>query len=343
MTSNVSDTKPVTVWLFSICALIFLMVVVGGVTRLTESGLSMVSWKPVTGVIPPLTEEAWQAEFDAYRQYPEYQKINRGMSLGEFKNIFWWEFSHRLLGRLIGLAFAIPALYFLVRGQIAAALKPKLALMFFLGACQGALGWYMVKSGLVDRPDVSHYRLTAHLGLAFLIYCYIFWVALGLVTSRPVRAPHRQKQSCRPLLIGLLHLLVLQIILGGFVAGLDAGFAYNTWPLMGGKVIPDGLFMLSPFLHNFTENIITIQFLHRMVAYLIAVLAVMLWWRAWNAGDAKLRMAGHFMLATITVQIMLGVLTLVYFVPIPLGAAHQGGALVVLTACLYLLHRERLA
>lgn len=327
----------IAIWLFSVCALIFLMVVVGGVTRLTESGLSIVDWKPISGVVPPLTDQAWQAEFAKYQQFPEYLKVNKGMDIHAFQQIFWWEYGHRLLGRLIGLVFALPFIYFLVRGRVARHLKPHLVMMFVLGGCQGLLGWYMVKSGLVDQPDVSHYRLTAHLGLALAIYSYILWVALGLViAAKPAPIP---SAALRRLSLLLLGLVCFQILLGGFVAGLNAGFAYNTWPLMGDGFAPDGMLSLQPLYANFLVNIITIQFAHRMVAYVIAVVAVMLWLQTRKSERRVVRVAGHFMLAAVSLQILLGILTLIYVVPVPLGAAHQGGAVVLLTAAIYATRR----
>lgn len=334
--SSGGNRRPIAIWLFSVCALIFLMVVVGGVTRLTESGLSIVDWKPISGVMPPLTDQAWQAEFEKYQQFPEYQKVNKGMDLHAFQQIFWWEYAHRLLGRLIGAAFALPFLYFLVRGRVSRRLKPHLALMFVLGGCQGILGWYMVKSGLVDQPDVSHYRLTAHLGLALAIYGYILWAALGLVI---VESPGRRSTALRRLSLTLLGLVCFQILLGGFVAGLNAGFAYNTWPLMGDSFVPEDMFSLRPLYANFLVNIITVQFTHRIAAYLIAAVALLLWLQVRKHESRAIRVAGHFMLAAVGLQIVLGILTLIYVVPVPLGAAHQGGAVVLLTAVIYMAHR----
>lgn len=330
--SGKNARRQIAIWLFFVCAMIFCMVIVGGVTRLTESGLSMVNWQPLSGIVPPLNEREWTAEFTAYQQYPEYQKVNQGMSLDEFKSIYYWEYGHRLLGRLIGLVFFAPFLFFLFSGKVSASLKPKLWAMFVLGGVQGLLGWWMVKSGLVDRPDVSHYRLTAHLGLAVLIYLYIFWVACGLV-MRPC-----EDGGPTGMLKLLTGLIFVQILLGGLVAGLNAGMIYNTWPLMEGQVIPDGLYTLTPWYMNLFDNIMTVQFDHRMLAYVIAILAVIVW--------LKLRKENHFaahmLLLTILAQITLGIVTLINVVPIPLAAAHQGGALITLSAALYLL-RQRIS
>ncbi len=337
MSGEIKNNRQIANWLFLVCAMIFCMVIVGGVTRLTESGLSMVHWKPISGIIPPLNDGEWAREFAAYKQYPEYQKVNRGMSLNEFKAIFFWEYSHRLLGRLIGLVFFIPFVFFLVKGRVSDSLKPKLWLMFFLGGLQGGLGWWMVKSGLVDRPDVSHYRLTAHLGLAVLIYLYIFWIAIGLVMTGAAR--NREKYV--PALVILVWMIFLQVLLGGLVAGLNAGMIYNTWPLMEEQFIPAGLYALTPWYMNISENIMTVQFNHRMLAYLIGLVALFVWFKVRKDHDAGLRIWGHIMLLTILGQGVLGIFTLINVVPIPLAAAHQGGALVALSAVLLLLRRSR--
>ncbi|MCP5381880.1 MAG: COX15/CtaA family protein [Kordiimonadaceae bacterium] len=313
------------------------MVVVGGVTRLTESGLSMVNWKPISGVIPPLNDQQWTAEFEAYKQYPEYQKVNKGMSLDEFKNIFYWEYSHRLLGRLIGVLFAVPFFIFLARRKVKRALKPHLWTMLILGGCQGLLGWWMVKSGLIDRPDVSHYRLTAHLGLAILIYIYMFWVALRLVM------PIKEKTFYRPTKLATFYVVIIfiQILLGGLVAGLNAGLVSDTWPLMFGSMIPDGLFGNTPWYSNLLDNPLTLHFEHRTFAYIVLLVAVTLWWKLHNEGSRSVKIASYLVLFTILLQITLGVLTVLNMVPIPLAAAHQIGAVLTLSAALFLLNRVR--
>lgn len=329
--------RHVAVWLFVVCAFVFAMIVVGGVTRLTESGLSMVDWKPISGIVPPMNEAEWMAEFDAYKQYPEYQKVNKGMSLDEFKNIFFWEYSHRVLGRLIGVVFAIPFFYFLFRKKIKRAIRPHLWTMFLLGACQGLLGWYMVKSGLVDRPDVSHYRLTAHLGLAVIIYIYAFWIALGLIM------PVKDKVVGRPYGMALVYvkLIFVQILLGGLVAGLNAGLVSDTWPLIYEQVIPDGLFANDPWYMNIFDNPLTIHFEHRTFAYVVAFLALCLWWKLKDDSSSSVRLAAHFVVITILGQFTLGVLTIMNMVAIPLAAAHQAGAVVALSAALFLLNRVK--
>jgi len=335
MSGITQNNKQIAKWLFFVCFMIFTMVIVGGVTRLTESGLSMVNWHPISGIFPPMSEAAWDAEFAAYQQYPEYNKVNHGMSLDEFKAIFFWEYSHRLLGRLIGIVFFIPFMVFLFKGKVSATLKPKLWFMFILGGLQGVLGWWMVKSGLVDQPDVSHYRLTAHLGLAVLIFLYMFWVACGLVMTRCDRIRKRPTFA-----MGLLVTLVfIQILLGGLVAGLNAGFIYNTWPLMEEAFIPAGLFDMSPLMMNFFENIKTVQFDHRMLAYAITLLALYVWFKLRKDSHINVRMAGHLMLLAILGQVILGILTLIHVVPIPLAAAHQGGAVITLAAGLFAMRR----
>ncbi|WP_417624105.1 COX15/CtaA family protein [Paremcibacter congregatus] len=331
------NNRQIANWLFFVCAMIFCMVIVGGVTRLTESGLSIVDWRPVAGILPPLSEAAWLKEFEAYKQYPEYQKVNHGMSLDEFKNIFYWEYSHRLLGRLIGIVFFIPFVLFLVKGKVSGSLQPKLWAMLVLGGLQGLLGWWMVKSGLVDHPDVSHYRLTAHLGLAVLIYLYIFWVASGLVMSRC--------EATRPRPIGPLRVLIglifLQILLGGLVAGLNAGMIYNSWPMMEGRFIPADVYGMTPWYMSAFEDIMTVQFNHRMLAYVITLLGLYVWYRLRQDNHIVVRIAGYLMLFSLLGQVMLGILTLIHVVPIPLAALHQAGALVTLSAALYALRRAK--
>ena len=331
------NNRQIATWLFIVCAFVFAMIVVGGVTRLTESGLSMVNWKPISGIVPPLNESEWTAEFNAYKQFPEYQKVNIGMSLDEFKNIFLWEYSHRVLGRLIGIVFAVPFFFFLFRKKVKRALRPHLWAMLLLGACQGLLGWYMVKSGLVDRPDVSHYRLTAHLGLAVIIYIYAFWMALGLIF------PVHGKIARRPYGLALIYvkLIFLQILLGGFVAGLNAGLVSDTWPLMFGEMIPEGLFANDPWYMNVFDNPLTIHFEHRTFAYVVSLVALGLWWKLKNDRSTGVRMAAYFVVITICAQFALGVLTIMNMVAIPLAAAHQAGAVVALSAALILLNRVK--
>lgn len=334
--------RPIAIWLFACCAMIFVMVVLGGVTRLTHSGLSMVEWRPLLGWLPPLTEAAWEQAFAQYKSFPEYQKLNYGMALAEFKVIFWMEYVHRLWGRSIAIVFIIPFLYFLGRGRVPKRLRPHLALMFFLGALQGALGWYMVKSGLVDRPDVSQYRLTAHLGAAFLIYGYILWVALGLLA--PAVKGLSGPTALRPASLGLVGLVLLTALSGGLVAGLDAGFIYNTFPLMAGRLVPEGLFDQAPAYVNFFENVATVQFVHRVLAVLTFVSVLLFWLRAREAAlPRSVRLPIDAFMGLAAVQVALGISTLLLVVPVPLAAAHQAGALMLFSAALWTAHALRRA
>jgi cytochrome c oxidase assembly protein subunit 15 len=328
--------RQVASWLL-LCAVVILgMIVLGGVTRLTNSGLSMVEWKPLMGIVPPLSEQAWQETFDKYRLFPEYQKVNRGMSLEDFKSIFMFEYLHRVLGRLIGLLFFLPLVYFAVRGRIRQGLLPKLILLFFLGGCQGLLGWYMVKSGLVDNPRVSQYRLTAHLGLAVAIYAYMLWLAFDLLfRGRAVTGPGPFAGTSR-LLVGLVYLMILS---GGLVAGIRAGFAYSTWPLMGDTFIPRGLYGGTPAWLDMFEDITTVQFNHRMFAYLLVVVIGVFATLVYRSGvGGRARLAVNFLLAALVVQVVLGISTLLLHVPVALAAAHQLGAMLLLTASLYVSH-----
>lgn len=322
--------------------MIFAMVVIGGITRLTQSGLSIAEWRPLTGIIPPLTEADWQRVFDLYRQIPEYQFINHGMTLAAFKGIFWWEYIHRLWGRLIGFAFALPFLYFLIRGRIRRPLVPHLVAMFALGGLQGLLGWYMVESGLSVRTDVSQYRLTAHLAAALAIYAYIFWTALTLLRpAAPAQASPGAAGLRRHLLV-VAGLAVATLLYGGLVAGLNAGMIYNTFPLMNGRVLPDGVLFLEPAWTNLFENPGTVQFIHRVLA--ITLVCATLWLRVRAlrvplAGRAGLAL--NLLTAMVLVQASLGISTLLLVVPIPLAATHQAGAVVVLTLILWTLHELR--
>ena len=314
-------------WLIAVAALVFCMVIVGGATRLTDSGLSITEWKPLLGAIPPLTEAHWLEAFEKYKQIPEYQLVNKGMSLDEFKFIYWWEWAHRFLGRFIGLAFFLPFVYFAATGGLTLKTMLRCAVLFVLGGLQGALGWYMVSSGLVDRVDVSQYRLSAHLTLATIIFGAILWVAYGLHRNR--RAPDGGRDWMAVLIVALI---VLQVAAGGFVAGLDAGFGYNTWPLMDGEIIPKGLFVSEPWWRNLFENAMTVQFNHRLLAYVIAVMVAGYAYVVQTQG----RRAACW--PRLALQVVLGIWTLLWAVPLWLGLAHQGGALIVLAAALWNLH-----
>ncbi len=320
-------------WLYFVAILVFAMVIVGGATRLTDSGLSITEWKPLLGAIPPLTEADWLAAFDRYRQIPEYTQINKGMSLGQFQYIYWWEWSHRFLGRFIGIAFAVPALFFWLTGRLEKSLRGKTLLLFVLGGLQGALGWYMVKSGLVNRVDVSQYRLAAHLTLAVTIFAAILWIAYGIghKTRRPLSVPFG------PATLIIIALIFLQVALGGFVAGLDAGLGYNTWPLMDGAIIPDGLGVMSPWWKNLFENTLTVQFNHRIVAYVI-VAFIFIHAARQMTGHCRAGTSALALLVVVLAQLALGIATLLYLVPINMALAHQGGALILLATALWHLH-----
>lgn len=334
--SNSEHRTPLhlVVWLAVVCVVIYLMIVVGGVTRLTQSGLSMVDWQPIMGVVPPLSAEDWQETFDAYRQYPEYQKINRGMSLDEFKQIFYWEYGHRVLGRLIGVIYFLPLVVFLMMGRVERRWQPRLWIAFVLGGLQGLMGWYMVKSGLVDVPYVSHYRLAAHLMLAFLIIGFLFWLILDMLAVKRVESPASLKTGG----VWLMVLLILQLVLGAFTAGLDAGYGFNTWPLMHGQFLADAAVMMEPFWHNFFENGVMIQFIHR---WLGACLLLGIVWYAWRALGTELSRAATILLVVTLVQFALGVTTLLYRVPVVLGSLHQAVACLMVLAMLYVIYLSR--
>ena len=328
------NRRAVAWWLLGLAGLVLAMVVLGGITRLNHAGLSIVDWRPLVGVLPPFGEEAWQALFADYKRFPEYQEINRGMSLAEFKEIFWLEYAHRLLGRLVGLAFAVPFIWFLVRRAFDRVLAVKVLAIGILGGLQGLLGWYMVKSGLVDRPDVSPYRLAAHLGLAVAIYGCLIWVALGLVMGGTVERL-QQAGRWRGALWGATGLVFVTILSGAFVAGNDAGLAYNTFPLMADAIVPPDIFLIEPPWRNFFENVPLVQLDHRLLAMLTALVVILIWAAALRwPGAAPARTVLHMAAASVLMQFVLGIATLLAFVPVPLGAAHQAGAMVVFTAIL---------
>jgi cytochrome c oxidase assembly protein subunit 15 len=334
--------RSVARWLLACCALVFAMVVLGGVTRLTHSGLSIVEWQPLVGAIPPLSERDWLELFEKYKQTPEYEKVNVGMTLDGFKGIFWLEYFHRLLGRLIGVAFFVPFAWFLLRRMIDRPLAWKLAGIFALGALQGAMGWYMVKSGLVADPRVSQFRLTAHLALAFLIYAAMLWTALDLLRPQSEAGGDMQTGRVRRMAWALTALVAVMVISGGFVAGIRAGLAYNTFPLMNGHLVPPEIMMLEPWYRNFFYNMATVQFNHRAIAWVLAFFVPWLWFEARRLELPRhLRVLTNVLLGVVAAQIALGISTLLLAVPVSLGAAHQGGALVVLTCALMLNHGLR--
>lgn len=311
----------VPIWLWGIAALIFCMVIVGGATRLTDSGLSITEWKPLLGAIPPLNDAHWLEAFEKYKQIPEYQLQNKGMSLGDFKFIYWWEWAHRFLGRFIGVAFAMPLVYFIATRKIASSLWPRLVVLFLLGGAQGALGWYMVASGLSERVDVSQYRLAAHLTLAFVLFAAVVWTALTM--DRP--QTYKRRQILPSLFLALLF---VQIAAGGFVAGLDAGHASYTWPKMNEAWVPDGLAAMSPLWRNGFENALAVQFNHRLLAYALLLLAL-------AVAIAGRTGSGWVVLAAVMVQAAIGIMTVLWQVPLWTALTHQGMALVVLALALW--------
>lgn len=329
-------------WLIICAAVVFGMILLGAVTRLTHSGLSIVEWKPLLGAIPPLTEADWLATFERYKQFPEYQKINLGMGLEDFKAIFMYEYLHRLLGRLIGVLFALPLLYFAVRRRLRPGLAPGLVILFFLGGLQGLLGWYMVKSGLVDMPRVSQYRLTAHLGVAVAIYAYMVWLVFELLFHWNNALMVTRRRPYAGLALALVVLVYVMILSGGLVAGTRAGMAYPTWPLMGDTFIPRGLYATTPAWLAVFEDITTIQFNHRMFAYTLFVLLNVYAFVVYrNAGNGRGRLGAVLLVAALCLQVVLGISTLLLHVPVWLAAAHQGGAVLLLTATLFLCHVVR--
>jgi len=334
--------RQVAVWLFFVAAIIFFMIILGGVTRLTHSGLSMVDWNPIMGTIPPITDSDWNAVFSRYQEFPEYQKINQGMTLESFKSIFYFEYFHRVLGRLIGLLFLVPCLFFWFKGAIRRSMLPQMVAMFVLGGFQGLLGWYMVKSGLVKDPHVSQYRLTAHLISAVVIYSYILWVAFGLLKKPVTDAVEQPARKLYGYGVALAALVVFMIASGGFVAGTKAGFAYNTFPLMDGQFIPDGLYTLQPFWSNWFENITTIQFNHRMIAYLLVLIVPLFCFAVRRLGQTdNSRIAAHLLLAMLVIQVTLGVATVLLKVPVAIGASHQGGAVLLLSIIIFIVREIR--
>ena len=331
---NASHARALRIWLGVIAVLIVAMILVGGATRLTDSGLSITEWQPILGAIPPLTEEAWQEPFKAYQTTPEYTHVNPDMTLEGFKSIYWWEWAHRFLGRFIGIAFFVPFVIFWLAGYIPRSLLPRLAGLFLLGGVQGAIGWYMVQSGLVDRVDVSQYRLAVHFGIAMLIFGYTLWLLFSLGDNQ--RQLSMQSPAAAWIAGLLLALIFMQMLSGALVAGLDAGFGFNTWPLINGAFVPSGLGEAAPWYLNLFENPLTVQFNHRMLGYavVLATLAQLLWLAA-RAWGSPLAISALIVACAALLQATIGVWTLLLKVPIELGLAHQAGALAVFAAGIY--------
>lgn len=338
-TAPAAGRRAVAAWLLACCALVFAMVVVGGATRLTHSGLSIVEWQPLVGALPPLTDAQWAETFAKYRLTPEFVQRNHDMDVEGFKSIFWWEYFHRLLGRGIGVAFFLPFLYFWLRGRLDRPLGWKLAGIFVLGGLQGGMGWYMVKSGLVDDPRVSQFRLTAHLGLALLIYASMLWVAHQILRPAPSGAPAGLRRAG----LAFAALVFAMALTGGLVAGIRAGFAYNTWPLMNGQWIPPEILMIEPWWKNFGYNMATVQFVHRTLALVVLAGAWLLAWRVFaeRPRGSEARLAAGTLAAVALGQVCLGIATLLMVVPVGLGTAHQGGAVLLFTAALWLARTLR--
>ncbi len=334
ITPSSARTPAIHIWIGACLFVVGLMVFVGGVTRLTESGLSIVEWKLLSGILPPMTQEGWEAELEAYRQTPEYQQINRGMSVGEFKQIFWLEYIHRILGRITGLVFMLPLVWFVARRKMDVALTCRMGLAFILVCAQGGVGWVMVASGLVDDPRVSPVKLAMHLSLAFTVWCVLLWTLFQL------RGAPRLAPSCGYgfAIRGIVFLVAIQIVMGAFVAGMDAGLTYNTYPLMDGDWVPDGLWILEPLSRNFVENVTLVQFQHRWMAVVVSLAILGFVLRAWKQADAGTQTWLAACAGMLVVQFLLGVFTLLYVVPLVLASAHQMVALLLLSVLIRLCY-----
>lgn len=335
-TKDNTNNTPVIIWLGVVCAMVALMIVVGGITRLTESGLSMVDWRPIMGTLPPISDAEWQTVFQAYQQFPEYILNNQHMTLEGFKYIFYWEYGHRLLGRLIGLVYFVPFITFLLLGKVRGTLRIKLVVGLVLGGLQGLMGWYMVKSGLVDIPRVSHYRLAAHLLLAMLILAYLYWVILDIQQKAVSFVNSRLFTNLLYVFAGVL---VLQILYGAFTAGSRAGYGFNTFPLMNGSFIAEAVFYLDPWWINLVEGTASIQFLHRWIGALVLILALSVY--LVSLANIELQVVRKYtsaLLVVVLAQFLLGVLTLINIVPIGLASLHQFGACVLLVVTVRLVY-----
>jgi cytochrome c oxidase assembly protein subunit 15 len=335
--------RSIIIWLLAGCFLIYVMVVIGGITRLTHSGLSMVEWNPIIGSLPPMSDADWQVPFEKYKQSPEYQIINNQFTLEEFKSIYWWEYVHRLLGRTIGVVFLLPFFYFLFKKKFDKPFLKKMYVLLLLGAFQGVLGWFMVKSGLQKEPHVSHYRLAAHLISAFTVFGFTFWYAMDLLYPNELIRTEEVKKLNRWTKIAFVA-IVLQIIYGAFVAGLKAGLFYNTYPTMGGELMPETVSSFDTFWQNCLENPAGVQFLHRNIAIVVAVLVFFVWWKSSKMALSSFqRRSAHFLLAVLCIQFLLGIFTLLHAVPVTLGVLHQTGAFFLFASGLFFLHSLRRA
>ncbi len=327
----------VTVWLLVICAMIYSVIAIGGYTRLTQSGLSMVDWRPISGVLPPLTQTQWIAEFEHYQQFPEYKTVNIDLSLQGFKRIFWIEYTHRMAGRLVALAFLIPFLFFQFRGYFSIAMSLRLIAVFLVGGLQGLLGWYMVRSGMVSDPSVSQYRLAAHLSLAVLLYSYVLWLSIGLICKKfRLGYPERSRQLSAGIAI-CIGLVAIMLVSGGFMSGTRAGFVVNTYPRMNGEWIPDMLFSLTPLWVNLFENVIAIQFTHRWVAFALVMATAIVWFQRFSMDRSAVRILLDIAMIVVICQFCLGVATLVSRVQLPIALAHQSGFVMLLSILIIML------
>lgn len=341
MKNNIS--KPVIIWLLTGCFLIYIMVVLGGITRLTHSGLSMVEWNMIVGSMPPMSDADWQVPFEKYKQSPEYQIVNNQFTLEEFKSIYWWEYVHRLLGRTIGVVFLIPFLYFWIKKKFDKALLNKMFILLALGALQGFLGWFMVKSGLQKEPHVSHFRLAIHLISAFTVFGFTFWYALDLMYPGK-KELNSEYRKVRLLSIIMFATIIIQIIYGAFVAGLKAGLFYNTYPKMGDTFFPDTIYSYDTFFQNIAENPSGVQFIHRYIAYIVVIFIVIVWNKANKLSLTPIqKKASNFLLGMVLVQFLLGVVTIMFTVPVTLGVLHQTGAFFLFASGLFFIHSLRTA
>ncbi len=333
---DAANRRSVANWLFLCCGAVVFMIVIGGITRLTESGLSMIEWRPLVGMVPPLSVGEWERIFGLYRETPEFRIENPHITLDAFKSIFWWEYIHRLWGRLIGVLFAAGFLWLLLRRRINKALLPHLAAVFILGGAQGVIGWWMVKSGFADRTDVSQYRLVIHLGMAFFILGYMLWLALSLIGRE---TPEQAPVNVRRLSFVMLGVVSVTVLSGGLTAGLDAGLIYNTWPLIDGGIVPPDMFSKVPIWSNFFENAATVQFDHRSMAYVTIGIVFTLWWKSHRI--PRTARAIHMLLAVVIAQATLGILALVFIVPLPLAITHQMGAIALFSTAVWTAHAFR--
>lgn len=327
----------VAVWLIVVCAMIYLVIAIGGYTRLTDSGLSIVEWDPISGVVPPLSRAAWEAEFERYQQFPEFKLVNQDMQLDDFKRIYWVEYTHRLVARIMGLVFLVPFLFFLVRGYLSKALITRLTAVFLLGGLQGALGWYMVASGLVNNPAVSQYRLTAHLALAVALYSYVLWLAVGLIQAKLQKQQRDDAIYLRNAALVCLFFVALMQISGGMMAGTHAGYVFNTFPDMNGELVPQVLVALQPMWRNLFENVVTIQFVHRWTAVATVLVVAVLWLGRFRTDQPGLKRLADLTLVLVLAQFVLGISTLLSQVHLPIALAHQSGFVLITSVLIVML------